>query len=137
MLRGVGFDIVPEILDICSSQVGTKWRLLRACFNRHFHAHSADFFTQKEEQRICQIMVRRLRIVSLLFLVVLVLAQVSAEVLEFNADVENGGFVEPAEPLTFHAAQVILAHIHVILTFGFRTLLDEERYPKGHDIQHN
>lgn len=52
-------------------------------------------------------MARRNRIVSFVFLLVVVLlAFVSAEVLELDADVANDGFVEPAEPLTFHAAQV-------------------------------
>lgn len=41
----------------------------------------------------------------LLVLAVLLLSQVSAEVLELDTDAGNG-YVEPAEPLTFHAAQV-------------------------------
>ena len=44
---------------------------------------------------------------SLLFaLVVLLLSQVSGEVLELDAETGSDGYVEPAEALTFHAAQV-------------------------------
>ncbi len=52
-------------------------------------------------------MARRNQILSfVLLLIVALLTFVSAEVVELDAEVGNSGFVEPAEPLTFHAAQV-------------------------------